>query len=95
MVFKMDPKGFMRIAKQSTVLRLLIQSAWTTHYSEIHRISSLARALAAFFRAALAAVRKRTAKHGEAMRRSERSEGWFESPRFRYNKTIPNGMALL
>ncbi len=37
----MDPKGFMRIAKQSTVLRLLIQSAWTTHYSEIHRISSL------------------------------------------------------
>ena len=38
--FEMDPKGFTRIVKQSAVLRLPAQSAWTTHYSEIQWIPS-------------------------------------------------------
>ena len=34
------PRGVMRLASQSAVLRLLFKSPWTTRYLEVHRTSS-------------------------------------------------------
>ena len=41
LLFLAETVGFMRFASQSAVLRLLLQSAWTTAYSRIHRKRSL------------------------------------------------------